>query len=106
MGRPNRYAGGDRSFDGGLMLSRSAPVKFSSGMAVGCVVLFLIPFAAAGTFCAVTAIRVGAAGFCPDAARLGFAALAFGGVGFVGLLGMRVAYHRLLHFLALQPSSP
>jgi hypothetical protein len=64
------------------MLTRRAPVQFSSGMAVGCVVLFLIPFAAAGTFCAVKAIRLGAAGVWPDAAFLGCGALAFGGVGF------------------------
>ena len=53
------------------MASRPAPAQFSSRMAVGCVVLFLIPFAAAGTFCAVRAIRLGAAGVWPDAAFLG-----------------------------------
>src|SRR3954470_1932735 len=88
------------------MLTRRAPVQFSSGMAVGCVVLFLIPFAVAGTFCAVKAIRLGTAGVWPDAAFLGCAALAFGGVGFGGLLGMRVAYRRVKDVEALQAMHP
>src|SRR4051812_45234297 len=88
------------------MLSRRAPVQFTSGMAVGCVVLFLIPFAAAGTFCAVKAIRLGAAVVWPDAALIGCAALAFGGVGFGGLLGMRVGYRRAKEVEALQAAHP
>src|SRR3954447_24782386 len=106
MGRPNRHPSGDGPFDGGLMLTRRAPVQLSSGMAVGCVVLFLTPFAAAGTFCALKAIRLAAGGVWPDAAFLGCAALAFGGVGFGGLLGMRVATRRMKEVAALEAAHP
>jgi hypothetical protein len=88
------------------MPSRPAPAQFSSSTAVGCVVLFLIPFAAAGIFSAVRAFRLGAAGVWPDAAFLGIAALTFGGVGFGGLLGMRVAYGRVKEAEALQAAHP
>jgi hypothetical protein len=88
------------------MLGRPAPRQFSSGMAVGCVVLFLLPFAAAGTFSAIQAIRLGTRGVWPDAAFLGIAALAFGGVGFGGMAGMRVAYRRLKEVEALQAAHP
>jgi hypothetical protein len=88
------------------MLSRRKPVQFTSGMAVGCVVLFLLPFAAAGMFCAVRAFRLATAGVWPDAVFLGIGALTFGGVGFGGLAGMRVAYRRLKETEALQAAHP
>jgi hypothetical protein len=81
-------------------------LQFTSGMAVGCVVLFLLPFAAAGTFSAVRAVRMARAGVLPDAVLLGIAALAFGGVGFGGLLGIRVAYRRMKEAEALQARHP
>ena len=82
------------------------PVQFSSRMATGCVVLFLLPFAAAGTFCAVQAVRLVHAGVWPDAVFLGIGALTFGGVGFGGLAGMRVAYRRMKEAEALKASHP
>ncbi len=85
---------------------RKAPVQFSSRMATGCVVLFLLPFAAAGTFCAVQTMRLAHAGVWRDAIFLGIGALTFGGVGFGGLAGMRVAYRRMKEAEALQASHP
>jgi hypothetical protein len=46
-----------------------APVRVSSRMATGCVILFLVPFAAVGTFCAVKAVRLANAGVWPASAR-------------------------------------
>lgn len=86
--------------------SRRATVQISSRQATGCVVLFLVPFAAAGTFCAVQAVRLAHAGVWPDAIFLGIGALTFGGVGFGGLAGMRVAYRRMKEAEALQASHP
>ena len=85
---------------------RTASVQLSSRQAMGCVVLFLLPFAASGTFCAVKAVRLAHAGVWPDAIFLGVGALAFGGVGFGGLAGMRVAYRRMKEAEALQASHP
>jgi hypothetical protein len=85
---------------------RGARAQFSSEKAVGCVVLFLLPFAAAGTFCAVQAIRMASAGVWHDAAFLGIGALAFGGVGFGGLVGMRVGYQRMKETESLQAAHP
>lgn len=86
--------------------SRSSSVRLSSRQATGCVVLFLLPFAAAGTFCAVQAVRLAQAGVWPDTIFLAVAALTFGGVGFGGLAGMRVAYRRMKEAEALQASHP
>ena len=86
--------------------SRSTSVQLSSRQAAGCVVLFLLPFAAAGTFCAVQAVRLAQAGVWPDAIFLGIGALTFGGVGFGGLAGMRVAYRRMKEAEALQALHP
>jgi hypothetical protein len=86
--------------------SRSAPLQLNPRLATGCVVLFLVPFAAAGTFCAVQAVRLAYAGVWPDAVFLGIGALTFGGVGFGGFVGMRVAYRRMKEAEALQVSHP
>jgi hypothetical protein len=77
-----------------------------SRMATGCVVLFLLPFAAAGIFCAVQAVRLAHAGVWRDAIFLGIGALTFGGVGFGGLAGMRVAYRRMKEAETLQALHP
>jgi hypothetical protein len=86
--------------------SRGAPVQLNSRLASGCVVLFLVPFAAAGTFCAVQAVRLAYAGVWRDAVFLGIGALTFGGVGFGGFVGARVGYRRMKEAEALQASHP
>jgi hypothetical protein len=88
------------------MAQPTLPTKQGSRQATGCVVLVLRPFAAAGTFCAVQAVRLVQAGVWPDAIFLGVAAVTFGGVGFGGLAGMRVAYRRMKEGEALQASHP
>jgi hypothetical protein len=87
-------------------MGSNAPVQLSSRMATGCVILFLAPFAAAGTFCAVQAVRWANAGVWRNAIFLGIGALTFGGVGFGGLAGMRVAYRRMKEADALQAAHP
>jgi hypothetical protein len=78
----------------------------SSRLAAGCGVLFLIPFALAGGITAVQAVRLAQAGNWRNALILGAGALTFGGVGFGGMAGLRVAYHRLQDVEALKAKNP
>jgi hypothetical protein len=82
------------------------PKQISSAVASGCVALFLLPFAAAGAFTAVKAVQLAKSGSWHDAVVFGIFALTFGGVGFGGLAGMRVAYRRLREAEGLQASHP
>ena len=52
--------------------------------AVGCIVLFLLPFAGVGVFAAVQAVRMVALGDWGQAAFFGLFAITFGGVGVGG----------------------
>jgi hypothetical protein len=53
--------------------------------ALGCIVLFLLPFAAAGTFAGVMAVRAARSGDWAQAGFLTIFVLVFGGVGFGGI---------------------
>jgi hypothetical protein len=75
-------------------------------MAAGCGVLFLIPFAVAGSILGGQALRMASAGNWRNAVLLGAGALTFGGVGFGGLAGLRVGYHRLRETEALKANNP
>jgi hypothetical protein len=78
----------------------------SSRVAAGCGVLFLIPFAVAGTVIGAQALRTAYAGNWRNAVLLGAGALTFGGVGFGGLAGLRVGYHRLKETEELKARNP
>src|SRR3954466_4400232 len=78
----------------------------SSRVAAGCGVLFLIPFALAGTVVGAQALRMAHAGDWRNAVLLSAGALTFGGVGFGGLAGVRVGYHRLKEMEALKANNP
>jgi hypothetical protein len=75
-------------------------------VATGCAVLFLLPFAAAGAFTAVRAVRLMAARNWQEAVLYALFALVFGGVGFGGLVGMRFAYRTMKDEAALKASHP
>ncbi len=63
---------------------RSAPTSLAT--ALGCVVLFLLPFAAVGVLTAVQALRAVAERDWPRAGFLGIFAVTFGGVGIGGIV--------------------
>lgn len=67
----------------------------NTALALGCGVLFLLPFAGVGVFTAVAAVRAAAASNWPQAGFLSIFALTFGGVGFGGLVALAVARRRL-----------
>ena len=66
------------------------PTTSSSSLwpALGCSVLFLLPFAAGGAFAAVMAVRAVARNDWPQAGFLAVFALVFGGVGFGGIVAV------------------
>ena len=81
-------------------------VKLNTPVTTGCVALFLLPFAVAGAFTAVKAVQMGMRGAWHDAVLYGVFALTFGGIGFGGLAGIRVAYRKLKDVEALQNIHP
>ena len=75
-------------------------------LSIGCVTLFLLPFAGVGLFTAVMAVQRIAAGNSTEALFFGLFALTFGGVG-IGGIGAVVAGRRTLKAQeALQASHP
>jgi hypothetical protein len=63
--------------------------------ALGCIVLFLLPFAAAGVFAAVQALRAARSADWGQAGFLTIFVLVFGGVGFGGLTAVALGWRRV-----------
>ena len=74
--------------------------------ALGCVVLFLLPFAAGGTFAAVMAVRAAHTGDWPQAGLLTIFTLVFGGVGFGGIAAVIAGRRRVEDGLAREARHP
>jgi hypothetical protein len=74
--------------------------------ALGCVVLFLLPFAAGGTFAAVMAVREARSGDWSQAGFLTTFALVFGGVGFGGIAAVIAGRGRAEEALAREARNP
>ncbi|HEY5939593.1 MAG TPA: hypothetical protein VIT87_02150, partial [Gemmatimonadales bacterium] len=72
----------------------------------GCVVLFLLPFAAVGAFTAVTAMQRAAARNWTEALFLGLFAITFGGVGFGGIAATLVGRRKVKEQATLEASHP
>ena len=72
----------------------------------GCLIAFLVPFAAAGAFTAVQAVRSAATGDRAQAAFLGIFALTFGGVGFGGIVAALKGRRKLAELEAIQGLHP
>jgi hypothetical protein len=64
------------------------PAAASAWPAVGCAMLFLLPFAAGGVVAAVAAVRAGGVRDWEQAGFLSIFALTFGGVGIGGIVAV------------------
>lgn len=73
---------------------------------IGCLVLFLLPFAGIGMFAAVQVVRFAAAGDWPQAGFFALFALVFGGVGLGGIIGALAARRTLAERAALEARHP
>ena len=73
---------------------------------LGCVALFLLPFAAAGVFAAFQGTRSAMSGDWGQAGLLAVFALTFGGVGFGGLAAVVAGRRRLEETTALKARNP
>jgi hypothetical protein len=75
-------------------------------LAVTCLVLFLLPFAAVGTVTAVLAVQRAASGNWQEALFFGLFALTFGGVGFGGIAAGLAGRHKLKEQAVLEAKYP
>jgi len=73
---------------------------------VGCIALFLLPFAGVGVFAAVQAVRMIALGDWGQAAVFGLFAITFGGVGIGGLIALARGRRRLAEAEAAKARHP
>lgn len=74
--------------------------------AIGCIELFLLPFAGVGVFSAVQVVRMVAEGNWSQAAFFGLFALTFGGVGIGGLVALARGRRKLAAAEALRARHP
>lgn len=84
----------------------NGPSRINTNLGVGCVVLFLLPFAAVGAFTAVSALQRAAARNWTEALFLGLFGITFGGVGFGGIAAALVGRRKLKEQAALEASHP
>ena len=90
------------------MASR-APLSHNSNLAIGCVILFLLPFAAVGVVTATMAVQRVAAGNWREALFFGLFAVTFGGVGLGGIAAVLAGRRNLKQqeaLVARHPESP
>ena len=87
-------------------MAAKRPSRQNLNLGFGCVILFLLPFAAVGAFTAVTAVQRAAARNWTEALFLGLFAVTFGGVGFGGIAATLVGRRRLKEQAALEASHP
>ena len=74
--------------------------------AIGCLVLFLLPFAGIGLYAATQVARFGAAGDWSQAGFFALFALVFGGVGIGGIVGALAGRRALAERTALEARHP
>jgi hypothetical protein len=87
-----------------LRLRAASPT--STALALGCGVLFLLPFAGFGTFAAVKALGAAAASDWKQAAFFSLFAVTFGGVGFGGIGFVLMSQRRLADAEERQARNP
>jgi uncharacterized membrane protein HdeD (DUF308 family) len=85
-------------------MTAAAPAKQAA--AFGCLVLFMLPFAAVGVFSLVQAVRQAAAGDWGGAAFMGLFGLVFGLVGFGGLIAAAKSRRTIAATEALRSRHP
>jgi len=82
------------------------PSRQSVNLGVGCVILFLLPFAAVGAVTAVMAVQRAAARNWTEALFFALFGVTFGGVGFGGIAAALVGRRKLKEQAALQARHP
>ena len=87
-------------------MASERPSRQSQNLGFGCVVLFLLPFAAVGAFTAVMAVQRAAARNWTEALFFGLFGLTFGGVGFGGIAAALVGRRKLKEQAALEAAHP
>ena len=107
MGRASRHA--DRlvtHLRATTALASKRPSRQDANLAVGCVVLFLLPFAGVGAVTAVMAVQRAAARNWSEALFLALFAVTFGGVGFGGIAAALAGRRKLREQAALEAGHP
>ena len=84
----------------------SAAVKRNDVLGLGCVVLFLLPFAGIGVFTAVLAVQRASAGNWQEALFFGLFGVTFGGVGIGGIAAALAGARKLKEQSALEARYP
>ena len=73
---------------------------------IGCLVLFLLPFAGTGIFLTILALRAALSGDLGQALSLTIFALVFGGVGIGGIFGVVAIRRKLSEVESLKAGNP
>jgi hypothetical protein len=90
-------------------VAANRPSRKSINLGVGCLILFLVPFASVGAFTAVMAVQRAAARNWTEALFYGLFGVTFGGVGFGGIAAALIGRRKLREQAALEaryPESP
>jgi hypothetical protein len=87
-------------------VASNRPSRKSINLGVGCVILFLVPFAAVGAFTAVMAVQRAAARNWTEALFFALFGATFGGVGFGGITAALAGRRKLKAQAALEVSHP
>jgi hypothetical protein len=87
-------------------VASNRPPRKSINLGVGCLVLFLLPFAAVGGVTAVMAVQRAAARNWTEALFLALFGITFGGVGFGGITAALAGRRKLKEQAALEASHP
>ena len=82
------------------------PSRKNVNLGVGCLILFLLPFAGVGAYTAVTAVQRAAAGNWTEALFFTLFAVTFGGVGFGGIAAALAGRRKLEAQSALEARHP
>ena len=89
-----------------MTLASKRPSRQNVNLGVGCITLFLLPFAAVGAVTAVMAVQRAAARNPSEALFFTLFAVTFGGVGFGGIAAVLAGRRKLKEQAALEASHP
>jgi len=89
-----------------MTVASKRPSRQNVNLGVGCLILFLLPFAAVGAVTAVMAVQRAAARNWTEAAFFALFAVTFGGVGFGGITAALAGRRKLKEQAALEARHP
>jgi hypothetical protein len=89
-----------------MTMASKRPSRQNVNLGVGCVILFLLPFAAVGAVTAVMAVQRAAARNWTEALFFALFGVTFGGVGFGGITAALAGRRKLKEQAALEASHP